>query len=192
MAMRKGYWLILDEIDFGEAQILSILNGVLEPGGNLNLKEKDHEIVKPHPNFRIFATANTAGCMQDFRGLYQGTNPLNEAFIDRWKVYHVDYLPADQEAKVINGTVERMTMKITPAIVTVANMVRKAHREEQVSCTFSLRRAIDWAQAMVRHKDPVRAAQSTIFSKVSKEDATVIEGLIRRVMLGNKTTEGKK
>ncbi len=181
-AMREGHWLILDEIDFAEAAILSVLNSVLEKNGTLTLKEKGHELVHPHENFRLFATANTAGVMADFRGLYQGTNILNEAFMDRWKVYHVDYLPPEKEAEVIAKTVDRMTLKITPMIVKVVNMVREAFKKEEIQCTFSLRRAIDWAEMMVRHKDPMKAAESTIFAKVSREDGEVIKGIIQRVM----------
>lgn len=195
-AMRNGYWLILDEIDFAEPAILAVLNDVLESGGKLTLKEKGHEIVEPHPNFRVFSTANSVGCMQAFRHLYQGTNIMNEAFLDRWRVYHVDYLPEEEEAEVIFNTVfkaqkgtnkEKNSRDISSAIAKVAALSRESFVKEELSCTFSLRRAIDWADQMLRHKDPIIAARSTIFSKISKEDAEVIEGLINRVTAEEET-----
>jgi len=187
-AMREGYWLIVDELDFAEPAILSVLNAVLEPGGKLMLKEKGHEIVVPHENFRLFATANAVGCMSAYRSLYQGTNIMNEAFLDRWRVYHIDYLPADEEAKILVNTIPRMTPKVAGVIVRVAGMIRDAFKNEEVSCTFSTRRMLDWAEMMIRYKEhadaPFRAASATIFSKVSKEDAEVIKGLIQRIMIG--------
>ena len=187
-AMREGYWLIVDELDFAEPAILSVLNAVLEPHGRLMLKEKGHEIVEPHPDFRLFATANGVGCMAQYRSLYQGTNLMNEAFLDRWRVYHIDYLPAEEEAKIIVGAIPRMTPKVAGVIVRVANMIRDAFKNEEVSCTFSTRRMLDWAEMMIRYKDhsdaPFRAAQATIFSKVAKEDAEVIRNLIQRIMIG--------
>lgn len=188
MAMRKGLWLIVDEIDFAEPAILSVLNAVLEQGGKLTLKEKGHEIVEAHPNFRLFATANGIGCMAAYRGLYQGTNLMNEAFLDRWRVYHIDYLTPEEEVKVLADTVERMNTKIAKVIVRVGGMIREAFKKEEIQCTFSLRRMIDWAELMVRHKDPLKAAEPAIFSKVLPEDAEVIKGIIKRVMVGNKKT----
>jgi cobaltochelatase CobS len=140
--------------------------------------------VEPHPNFRVFGTANTVGCMSAFRHLYQGTNLMNEAFLDRWRVYHVDYLAAEQEVKVLVDTVERMNTKIATVIVRVGNMIREAFRKEEIACTFSLRRMIDWAELMVRHREPLKAAEASIFSKISPEDAEVITGIIKRVMVG--------
>jgi cobaltochelatase CobS len=183
-AMKEGLWLILDEIDFAEPAILSVLNAVLEKNGKLMLKEKGHEIVTPHKDFRIFATANGVGCMSDFRGLYQGTNIMNEAFLDRWRCYHVDYLPAEEEAKVLAATVDKMTIGLASQLVKVGNMIREAFKKEEVSCTMSLRRLIDWSELMVRYRDPIKAANPAIFSKVSKEDKEVIEGVIKRVLLG--------
>lgn len=192
-AAREGLWLIIDELDFGEPAILSVLQSILERGGKLMLKEKGHEVIEPHPNFRIFATANAVGCMAQYRGLYQGTNIMNEAFLDRWRCYHIDYLPADEEAQVIAASVPRMTLKIAKVIVKVGNMVRESFKKEDVQCTMSLRRLIDWAELMVRYKDPVRAAGPSIFSKVSPEDAKVIEGIIKRVMIGQpEAKEGEK
>jgi len=192
-AMRDGYWLIVDELDFAEPAILSVLNAVLEPGGKLMLKEKGHEVVTPHEGFRLFATANGVGCMAQYRQLYQGTNLMNEAFLDRWRCYHIDYLPADQEAQIIVNTIPRMTPKVAGVIVRVANMIRDSFKAEEVQCTFSTRRMLDWAEMMIRYKEhadaPFRAAQATIFSKVSKEDAEVIRGLIQRIMIGGPTSK---
>lgn len=198
MAMRYGWWVVVDEIDFAEAQILSVLNSVLEKDGILMLKEKGHEIVHPHPNFRLLSTANTAGCMQRYRSLYQGTNILNEAFLDRWRVYHVDYLPAKNEAEVVAGYIcstpitRKLTeedlkarpvraMHVAAILVKIAGLTREAFEKEEVTCTFSLRRVLDWAEMCTRHSHPLRAAEATIFSKISKEDSDVVKSIIQRV-----------
>ena len=189
-AMREGYWLLVDEIDFGEAAILSVINAILEPNGSLMLKEKGDEVIKPHPDFRIFSTANTAGCMQDFRGMYQGTNIMNEAFLDRWRVYEMKYLPSDIEIKVLEDHDPRITKIIATRVVSVANMIRSAFYNEEITCTFSTRKLLDWTDNMIRHKEPLKAAQATIFNKIPKEDAEAIKGIITRVMVGsNKGTE---
>lgn len=184
-AMRLGHWLVLDEIDFAEPQILACLNSVLEQGGKLFLKEKGHEIVEPHPNFRIFATANTIGCMSDFRSLYQGANIMNEAFLDRWRCYFVDYMKPEDETKVIIGALPRYAKaeSAVQIIVKVVGMVREAFVKEEVSCTFSTRRAIEWADLLLRYKDPIKAAEVAVFSKINRTDAEVIKGLILRVMV---------
>lgn len=183
-AMRLGLWLIIDEIDFGEAPILALLNSVLEPNGRLTLKEKDGEIVVPHADFRLFATANTVGAMSIYRPIYQGANILNEAFLDRWRCYQVDYLSEEEEAKIIVAKLGgNMSLTIAAPIVRVMAAIRAAFEKEEVSCTFSLRRGLDWADLMVRYKHPLKAAKVAIFSKISKEDAAVVEGVIKRIMV---------
>lgn len=179
-AMRRGLWLIIDEIDFAEPAILSVLNSILEEYGRLTLKEKGHEIVEPHENFRLFATANSVGCMGDYRGLYQGTNILNEAFLDRWQVYHFDYLKLEDEVNILTAVIPKMTPKIAMPIVEIANECREGFKNEILSCTFSTRRLIDWGRKMMRHGTAMKGAESTIFSKVSKEDAETIKGIIFR------------
>lgn len=65
-AMRKGQWLLMDEANLCPASVLDRLNSLLEPGGSIVLSERGVistgragetsaiEIVKPHPDFRIF------------------------------------------------------------------------------------------------------------------------------------------
>ena len=102
-AMEEGHWLLLDEIDAALQPVLFVLQQVLEEGGKLMLEDNDHTIIEKHPNFRIFATANTVGKASKNRLLYSGTlGRMNEATLDRFGVVvHVPYLDAKEEERVI-------------------------------------------------------------------------------------------
>ncbi|MGA3251732.1 MAG: AAA family ATPase [Paraburkholderia sp.] len=179
-AMREGLWLIVDEIDFAEPSILAALTAVLEPRGRLTLKEKGNEVVEPHPAFRLFGTANAVGAMSQFRHLYQGANLMNEAFLDRWRVYLLDYLSPAEEADVLVRTLApHMTHAIAATLAAIAADCRAAFAREDLSSAFSTRRLLDWAELMLRTGDPERAAGPAIYAKVSPEDATLIRGIIR-------------
>jgi cobaltochelatase CobS len=181
VAMRTGAWLIIDEIDFAEPAILAVLTAVLETSGRLMLKEKGNEIVAPHPNFRLFATANAVGAMSQFRHLYQGSNLMNEAFLDRWRVYLIDYLSPQEEAQVLMQTLApAITMPMAHTLATIAADCRAAFAREDLASAFSTRRLLDWAQLMVRTGDPERAAEPTIYAKVSPADAALIRSVIRQ------------
>ncbi|RDK03293.1 AAA family ATPase [Paraburkholderia lacunae] len=179
-AMREGLWLIVDEIDFAEPSILAALTSVLEPHGRLVLKEKGNEIVAPHPAFRLFATANAVGAMSQFRHLYQGANLMNEAFLDRWRVYLLDYLSPTEEADVLMRTLApHMTRALADTLAAIAADCRAAFAREDLSSAFSTRRLLDWAELMLRTGDPERAAGPAIYAKVSPEDAALIRGIVR-------------
>ena|GEM_PF-887944 len=179
VAMRAGYWLIVDELDFAEPSVLAVLTAVLEPNGKLLLKERGNEIVTPHPEFRLFATANAAGAMSAYRHLYQGANLLNEAFLDRWRVYLFDYLPKDEEAEVLRRTLPQLTPALAQTLAAIAADCRAAFAREDLASAFSTRRLIDWAELMLRTGDAERAAGPSIYAKVSAEDAALIRSIIR-------------
>ena len=179
-AMREGRWLIVDEVDFAEPAILAVLTAVLEPGGRLLLKEKGNDIVEPHPSFRLFATANAVGAMSQFRHLYQGANLMNEAFLDRWRVYLIDYLSPDEEADVLMRTLApHLSQTMAHTLTAIAADCRAAFAREDLASAFSTRRLLDWAQLMLRTGDPERAAGPAIYAKVSPEDAALIRSIIR-------------
>jgi cobaltochelatase CobS len=200
-AMKNGYWLILDELDYGDTGILSILNSVLEKNGKLMLKEKGHELITPHKDFRIFATGNTIGCMQTYRHMYQGTNIMNEAFIDRFRVYKVDYMKPDQEQEMLlnifkNKFQEKNSLSdkelaaifkkhnakindLFKRMVSVASMVRELFEKGEIDgCTFSTRRLIDWTEMTSRHENPFKAANNCVFSKLERSNKEIIEGVM--------------
>ena len=179
-AMREGLWLIVDEIDFAEPSILAALTAVLEPHGRLTLKEKGNEVVAPHPAFRLFGTANAVGAMSQFRHLYQGANLMNEAFLDRWRVYLLDYLsPAEETDVLVRTLAPHMAPTVAATLAAIAADCRAAFAREDLASAFSTRRLLDWAELMLRTGDPERAAGPAIYAKVSPEDATLIRGIIR-------------
>lgn len=85
-AMRCGWWLLLDEMNLAEPQILERLNSALETPATLVLSENDGTVFGPngdvpvHEQFRLFATLNPAE--------YSGRSVLSPAFRDRWSVWH--------------------------------------------------------------------------------------------------------
>lgn len=59
-AMRKGHWIVLDELNLAPTDVLEALNRVLDDNRELFIPETQIT-VKAHPGFRIFATQNPPG-----------------------------------------------------------------------------------------------------------------------------------
>ena len=94
-ALRHGAWVILDEMNLAEPQVLERLNSVLEDGHSLVLTEGDGTIfarngdVEPHTDFRLFGTMNPAE--------YAGRSALSPAFRDRWRLWRFVDQPGEAE-----------------------------------------------------------------------------------------------
>uniref|UniRef100_A0A803SWY9 Midasin n=1 Tax=Anolis carolinensis TaxID=28377 RepID=A0A803SWY9_ANOCA len=63
-AMRKGYWIILDELNLAPTDVLEALNRLLDDNRELFITETQ-ETVKAHPKFMLFATQNPPGLYGD-------------------------------------------------------------------------------------------------------------------------------
>lgn len=95
LAMKKGQWIILDEINLAEPQILERLNSVLEKNSSITLSENGGVKIGKggefdvHPNFRIFATMNPAE--------YAGRQPMSPAYKDRWTSFKFVESPSQED-----------------------------------------------------------------------------------------------
>ena len=67
--------LCFDEYDAGRPDVMFVIQRVLESSGRLTLLDQSR-VIRPHPAFRLFATANTVG-LGDTSGLYHGTQQIN-------------------------------------------------------------------------------------------------------------------
>ncbi len=85
-AMRQGWWVVLDEMNLAEPQVLERLNPVLEVPASLVLTEGAGTVFGPggdvevSPAFRVFGTMNPAD--------YAGRSVLSPAYRDRWLIWH--------------------------------------------------------------------------------------------------------
>ncbi len=190
LAMKKGMWLILDEIDMGEPNILSLLHPILEPNGRLVLKENKGEEVKPHPNFRIFGTANGIGSQTNRGDTYAGVNQMNEAFLDRWHIITMPNLDPKTEIKVIRKRYPTLPPKFAKRIVQFGTTIRKGLENETISMTFSTRRALQWANKLALYRNATKAAEAVFLCKVTPEDRVVLEKQIHLVF-GSGKRKGK-
>lgn len=92
-ALRRGHWVILDELNLAPSEVLEALNRLLDDNRELYLPEVD-ETVKPHPNFRLFATQNPSGA-------YGGRKPLSRAFRNRFVEIHMSDIPAEEMRTIL-------------------------------------------------------------------------------------------
>ncbi len=106
LAMKFGWWILFDEIDFAMPEHMAVLQPVLEGEPLLVTLNKNEEII-PHENFRVFATGNTKGRGDETQS-YVGTGNLNLAFLDRWAIFEMDY--TDKERDIVKSIIHEKTL----------------------------------------------------------------------------------
>ena len=148
-ALRNPVAIVFDEYDAGRADVMFVIQRVLEHDGKLTLMDQN-EIIKPHPQFRLFATANTVG-LGDTTGLYHGTQQINQAQMDRWSlVATLNYLSIEAESEIVLAKASNYNTesgrKIVNQMVTVADFTRTAFMNGDLSTVMSPRTVINWAQ----------------------------------------------
>ncbi len=85
LAFENGGIFLLDEVDAGNANVLTILNAALS-NGYMSFPDG---IIQRHEDFRCVAAANTFGNGQDRQ--YVGRNQLDAATLDRFNVIDWNY-----------------------------------------------------------------------------------------------------
>src|SRR5437762_14359833 len=66
-ALQHPVALVFDEYDAGRPDVLFVIQPLVEAEGKLTLLDQNR-VIRPHPAFRLFATANTVG-LGDTTGL---------------------------------------------------------------------------------------------------------------------------
>lgn len=79
-ALRHGLWIVLDELNLAPTDVLEALDRLLGDDRELVIPETQ-EVIRPHPQFMLFATQNPPG-------LYSGRKVLSRAFRHRFLEVH--------------------------------------------------------------------------------------------------------
>ena len=137
-----------------------VIQRILERDGKFTLLDQNR-VIEPHPDFRLFATANTVG-LGNLTGMYHGTQVLNHAQIDRWNIVAtLNYLPREEEVAIVLARVPSMNHEagrtLVTAMVAMAELTRKGHAAGDLSILMSPRTVITWAENLEIFGDTAQA-----------------------------------
>ena len=183
-AYQNNIALVFDEYDAGRPDVMFVIQRVLESSGRLTLLDQSR-VIRPHPAFRLFATANTVG-LGDTSGLYHGTQQINQAQMDRWSLITVlNYLPHDKEAAIVLAKAKHYQKSadgkdIVSKMVRVADMTRNAFINGDLSTVMSPRTVITWAENADIFKDIGFAFRVTFLNKCDELERALVAEFYQR------------
>ncbi len=175
--------LVFDEYDAGRPDVMFVIQRVLESSGRLTLLDQNR-IIRPHPAFRLFSTANTIG-LGDTTGLYHGTQQINQAQMDRWSIITtLNYLPHAQEQAIVLAKVKSFQTekgrKTIANMVRVADLTRSAFIAGDLSTVMSPRTVINWAQNSEIFDDIGFAFRLTFLNKCDELERGLVAEFYQR------------
>jgi cobaltochelatase CobS len=183
-AYQHNVALVFDEYDAGRPDVMFVIQRVLEASGRLTLLDQSR-VIRPHPAFRIFATANTVG-LGDTTGLYHGTQQINQAQMDRWSIVTtLNYLPFEHEVNIVAAKVKNFVADkgrdAVARMVRVAELTRAAFINGDLSTVMSPRTVITWAENAAIFGDVSFAFRLTFLNKCDDLERALVAEQYQRV-----------
>jgi len=182
-AIQRACALVFDEYDAGRPDVMFVIQRVLEASGRLTLLDQS-KVIKPHPAFRLFATANTVG-LGDTSGLYHGTQQINQGQMDRWSIVTtLNYLPHDNEVEIVLAKAKHYRNEqgrdVVNKMVRVADLTRNAFMNGDISTVMSPRTVITWAENSEIFNDIGFAFRLTFLNKCDELERPIVAEFYQR------------
>lgn len=136
-ALREGHWLVLDELNLAPTDVLEALNRLLDDNRELLVPETQ-ELIKPHPDFILFATQNPPG-------IYAGRKVLSRAFRNRFLELHFGEIP-ENELEIIVKERSGIAPSYAAKIVEVYRELGRRKIQRVFEQAATLRDLFRWAQ----------------------------------------------
>ena len=173
-AMRRGEWIVLDEINAALPEVLFVLQSVMDDDGYLVLNEKDDkEIVQKHPNFRLFATCNPPE--------YAGTKEMNKALLSRFAIcISADFPPEAKELEIIEQHLGNAVAStdLTKKLVGLANDTRKAKEMGNADYAINTRDVLNTLR-LAEYTDPLEALMLSFANKLDGVDNKALKAVAK-------------
>ncbi len=182
-ALQHNIALCFDEYDAGRPDVMFVIQRVLEVEGLLTLLDQNR-VIRPHPAFRLFATANTVG-LGDTTGLYHGTQQINQGQMDRWNIVAtLNYLEHDIECGIVvtklDGWDTAEGHQTVGRMVSLADLTRQGFMNGDISTVMSPRTVITWAENTQIFGDVAFAFRLTFLNKCDEVERPVIAEYYQR------------
>ena len=183
-ALQHACTLVFDEYDAGRPDVMFVIQRVLEVEGKLTLLDQNR-VIRPHPSFRLFATANTVG-LGDTTGLYHGTQQINQGQMDRWNIVTtLNYLPHSEETAIVLAKMgvdpkDGAAKKRVESMVALADLTRAGFVNGDISTVMSPRTVITWAENAQIFGDIGFAFRLTFLNKCDEAERTTVAEYYQR------------
>ena len=182
-AVQNPIALVFDEYDAGRADVMFVIQRVLEVSGKLTLLDTN-KVITPHQCFRLFATANTVG-LGDTSGLYHGTQQINQGQMDRWSIVSaLNYLPNEVEVNIVLSKVPNFKhpskKETIEKMVSLAELTRNGFISGDLSTVMSPRTVITWAENTNIVEDLDLAFKLTFFNKCDEMERPIVSEYYQR------------
>jgi cobaltochelatase CobS len=182
-ALQHPTALVFDEYDAGRPDVMFVIQRVLEVEGKLTLLDQNR-VIRPHPAFRLFATANTIG-LGDTTGLYHGTQQINQGQMDRWNIVAMlNYLPHDEEVKIVIAKAPSYDteagIRTISAMVSLADLTRSGFIAGDISTVMSPRTVITWAENAEIFHDIAFGFRVTFLNKCDEAERAIVAEYYQR------------
>ncbi len=184
-ALQHPCALVFDEYDAGRADVMFVIQRILEVEGKLTLLDQNR-VIRPHPSFRLFSTTNTVG-LGDTTGLYHGTQQINQGQMDRWSIVTtLNYLPAEMEQNIICAKAKSYDTetgrKTVEAMVAVAELSRSGFINGDISTVMSPRTVLTWAQNAEIFDDVGLGFRLSFLNRCDEVERSIIAEYYQRCM----------
>ena len=178
-ALRRGDWIVLDELNLAPTDVLEALNRLLDDNRELVIPETQ-EVLKPHPNFMLFATQNPPG-------VYAGRKVLSRALRNRFLEVHFEDVPPTELEHILS---ERSS--IAPSYANrIVSVFQELQKRRQVGRIFegkegfaTLRDLFRWADRDAQGYQELAEAGYMLLAERTRreEDRFVVKEVIEKVM----------
>lgn len=154
-AFENGGFLFYDEIDAGNAAVLTVINALVE---NSRVGFPDGTISRTDKPFYVAAAANTYG--NGASREYVGRNQLDAATMDRFVPYTWDY----------DASLENILSPEFPEWVEFVHALRVARERTKIRAVFSTRKIINGASMLRAGFDLQVVKDRVLFGNLSSDD----------------------
>ena len=144
IAAKIGAIFVNDEMDHNPPEVNSVMHSIMEKKGKLLITANNGEMIKPHKNFRLVATANTKG-QGDQSGIHNAAIAQDAAFISRFDVvFDVTWIAEKYEEAICMALYSNEAD--VKDMVRTATACRKAFANDDLMYPLTTRHMMDWSR----------------------------------------------
>lgn len=169
---RNPYIVCVDEPNCGKDEVWQALRAPFDGARTLVLDEKDGEQIPRNPSARVFTAMNPS-----WDPRFTGTQPLNDADLDRMQHITVPYPTEDVERLILKAKAPWLSDEQITMMLNSARDIRAAVQANTIRISFGVRKMLRWAEAM-QYMHPLQAFKQSVTNWMEPSGARLLSDIV--------------